>query len=595
MWDERQDFQTGTGNVAMSFLEISEGEFAMSASLHLLPIAAAICLTILAGSVSAQIADPVRTESGLLSGVAGSNPSVRVFKGIPFAAPPVGELRWRPPQPVSSWEGVRKADHFGPSAMQANTGPFGPWTKEFIFGNEVSEDCLYLNVWTAAKTATAKQPVLVYIHGGAFTGGSGEVAVYNGEELARKGLVVVTLNYRLGIFGFFVHPELTRESDHNASGNYGLLDQVAALQWVKKNIAAFGGDPDRVTIAGQSAGAMSVHFLTASPLAKGLFQRAIAESGSGVGRGSMRTREAAEQEGLMFAHEKGADSLASLRALSAAELMAPPPSGNPVRLGPVVDGWFLPADVNAIFARGQQNDVPTLTGLNADEGSASPNYGKLKADAFQTQARQRYRRERAEEFLKLYPAASDTEAAASEKASERDQGVISMALWAQNRAKTAHTNAYLYYFARAIPWPQHPEFGAFHTGEVPYVFENLKQLDRPWEPADRKLADVVSSYWVNFASQGDPNGRGLPRWPAFDAKNARFMRLDAPCAPMPLPDKPRQELFTEFLTGVKTQTAAPHGSRRLTSGRRPANGQAPESAERESQAQTGVGMIDFDR
>jgi para-nitrobenzyl esterase len=494
----------------------------------------------------------VKTVNGILEGMEDASTGIRAFKGIPFAAPPVGELRWRPPQPVNNWEGVRKADRFGPSAMQANTGAFGPWTKEFIFGNEVSEDCLYLNVWTAAKTADAKRPVLVYIHGGAFTGGSGEVAVYNGEELAKKGLVVVTINYRLGVLGFFAHPELTKESDHSASGNYGLLDQVAALQWLQKNIAAFGGDPDNVTIAGQSAGAASVHFLTASPLAKGLFHRAIAQSGSGVGRGPTRTREVAEQEGLRFAKEKGADTLEKLRALSAKDVMTSAPGGSPFRFGPVVDGWFLPEDVTAIFAKRKQNDVPTLTGLNADEGSFSPTYGKIKADAFQKQAQQRYR-DRAETFLKLYPAASDEETGQAQKASERDQGLVSMALWAENRAKTASTKAYLYYFSRVIPWPQHPEFGAFHTSEVPYVFHNLKLLDRPWESADRKLADMVSSYWVNFATRGDPNGSGLPRWPAFDAKNIRYMQLDAQPAPISLPEKPKRELFTEVLTGQVTR------------------------------------------
>lgn len=496
-------------------------------------------------AVSMQIAEPVRVESGLLSGIPGSDPSVRVFKGIPFAAPPVGDLRWRPPQPVKPWKGIRKADRFGPSAMQSNTGPFGPWTKEFIFENAVSEDCLYLNVWTAAKKANAKQPVLVYIHGGAFTGGSGDVALYNGEELAKRGLLIVTINYRLGVLGFLAHPELTKESNHNASGNYGLLDQVAALQWVHNNIAGFGGNPNNVTIAGQSAGAASVHLLTASPLAKGLFQRAIAESGSGVWE-STQPRTTAEQNGLKFAQEKGSDSIAKLRSLPVKDLLATSLVQHPFRFGPVVDGWFLPAKVTDIFAKSEQNDVPTLTGLNADEGSFYSNYGRLNANAFQKQAHDRYG-EKAEAFLKLYPASSNEETEASQKTSERDQGIIAAFLWAGIRARTARTKAYLYYFARAIPWPEHPEFGAFHTSEVPYVFHNLYLLDRPWEQADRQVADTVSAYWINFATKGDPNGRGLPRWPAFDFKNIRLMRLDKLPFPMLLPDKAKREFFTDIL------------------------------------------------
>ncbi len=492
---------------------------------------------------SAQIAAPVRVESGLLSGVSGSDPSVRVYKGVPFARPPIGELRWRPPQPTAHWDGVRKADRFGPSAMQPDTGAFGPWTREFIFGNEVSEDCLYLNIWTAAQDAKAKRPVLVYIHGGGFSGGSGEVAVYDGEELAKKGLIVVTINYRLGALGFLTHPELTRESDHYASGNYGLLDQVAALQWIRKNIAAFGGDPGRVAIAGQSAGAVSVHLLTASPLARGLFQRAIAESGFGPARYFTGTRDSAEQNGVKFARQKGARTLKELRALPAAELIS---AGPGIRFGPVVDGYFLPDDAQTMFEKGRRNDVPTLIGINADEGSSNSAYGKVKVDAFRSRARQRYGN-RAEEFLKLYPVESDAAAGSAEKAADRDRGVVSLAAWAEEREKTAKSKTYLYFFARAIPWPQHPEFGAFHTGEVPYIFRNLKKLERPWEPADRKLADIVSSYWVNFAATGDPNREGLPIWPAFDSKEPRLMRLDAASAAMGLPELAKRDLFTKTL------------------------------------------------
>lgn len=433
---------------------------------------------------------PVRVAEGLLAGTVGNDPTVRVFKGVPFAAPPVGALRWRPPQPLASWSGVRDATHFGSSAVQADTGPFGPWTKEFIFSNAVSEDCLYLNIWTTTASKRAKLPVLVYIHGGAFTGGSGEVAVYKGESLAKKGLVVVTLNYRLGALGFLAHPELTQESEHHTSGNYGLLDQVAALHWIQKNIAAFGGDPKRVTIAGQSAGAMSVHLLMLSPLAKGLFHRAIAQSGSLAGAQSVRTRASAEQEGLVFAKEKGALTLAALRALSAQALLVP--GTTPVRFGPVRDSWLLPETPTL------QSDVPLLTGINGDEGSASPRYAALSA---------------------------------SEKDKQRASGLAALTATAQSHLVVARAKTFLYHFTHAIPWPEHPEFGAFHTGEVPYVFQNLAALKRPWESVDRTLADQVSSYWVNFATSGDPNGKGLPHWPAFEAESAQLQRLDSSIGP----------------------------------------------------------------
>jgi para-nitrobenzyl esterase len=267
-------------------------------------------LVLLTVSVTALHAAPVRTASGLISGVAGADPSVTAFKGIPFAAPPVGDLRWRAPQPAARWQGTRKAEQFSDSCIQKIVPERKPWTAEFMAHNQVSEDCLYLNVWTAAKSAADKRPVLVWFYGGGYNEGSTAVPVYDGEELARKGLVVVTVNYRVGLFGFLAHPDLSKESEHNASGNYGTLDQIAALQWVRQNISAFGGDPGRVTIAGQSAGASSVHNMTASPLAKGLFHRAIAESGSAVAANSRvpGIREA-EQAGVKFAASKGAGGI----------------------------------------------------------------------------------------------------------------------------------------------------------------------------------------------------------------------------------------------------------------------------------------------
>jgi para-nitrobenzyl esterase len=481
----------------------------------------------------------VRVTGGLLEGSASSVPGVRVFKGIPYAAPPVGDLRWRPPQPPAPWSGVRKADKFGDSCVQNLARSRNPWTAEFMVQNAASEDCLCLNVWTAAKAANERRPVLVWIHGGAFAEGSGEVAVYDGAELAQKGLVVVTINYRLGVFGFLTHLELTKESSHQASGNYGLLDAVAALEWVKKNIAAFGGDPQRVTIAGQSAGASAVHALTASPLAKELFHRAIAESGSGMGRRNRDLAEA-EKDGLKFAEAKGAKSIRELRSLPASEL-----TGGGMRFSPVVDGWFLPADTQAIFAQGKQNDVPMLTGLTADEGSASPTYGKLKAAEFKQQVQQRFG-DLTETFLKLYPADDDAQSGLAQKQSAREQGLISMHLWAAQRARTSKAKAWTYYFTRAIPWPEQPQYAAFHTSEVPYVFGNLKLLNRPWEPLDHQLSATMMAYWVNFATTGDPNGKGLPHWPAFDAKNHITMELGEKIGTRAIADAARIEFFAKF-------------------------------------------------
>src|SRR5580704_13443021 len=328
--------------------------------------------------LAAAIKDPVRVEQGQLSGVPGSTPDIRVFKGIPFAAPPVGDLRWRAPTPAADWAGIRKADQFSATCMQT------PYPEGSLYRSEpqpVSEDCLYLNIWTAAKSASDKRPVMVWIHGGAFTRGSGSTPVYNGENFAKKGVVLVTVNYRLGIFGFFAHPELTQESEHHSSGDYGILDEIAALQWVQKNIAAFGGDPKRVTIFGESAGSWAVNVLVASPLTKGLFQRAIGESGANFNKMTK-----------LADLEKSAEDIMKTQGAFSVN----------------VDGWLLPTDVITIFEKGQQNDVPILIGSNADEGTAfmPP---KITVAAFEGTAKQRFGAN-AERFLRIYPATSDEEA-----------------------------------------------------------------------------------------------------------------------------------------------------------------------------------------
>jgi para-nitrobenzyl esterase len=471
------------------------------------------------GAASAAVNEPVRLDAGLLSGVPGTNPEVRVFKGIPFAAPPVGNWRWRAPQAPAHWDGIRSGDQFSPICMQAQAGGRGGAAPP-----QMSEDCLYLNVWTAAKSAGDKRPVLVWLHPGGFTSGAGSQPGFDGQALARKGLVVVTINYRLGIFGFFSYPELTRESDRKACGNYGLMDQVAALQWVQKNIAAFGGDPKRVTIDGDSAGAMSVGDLLVSPQAKGLFHRAIAESGGAIGLSvnPMRKLAEAEQAGLKTAESLGAKSLAELRAKSADEVMKAGRGGSVS-----IDGWFLPDDPGTIFAAGKQNDVPLLVGSNKDEGTFFLQKGP--ADRFLENAHRRFG-EMADTFLKLYPAGSDDEAFASQLAAFRDELGFVMRNLAQLQTKTGKSKAYLYYFTHEPPSPAGSPrggraSGATHGAEAQYVFENLAP-GRPWTDLDRQLADTISSYWVNFAATGDPNGKGLAKWPAFEEKKSdRPMQL----------------------------------------------------------------------
>ncbi len=498
-----------------------------------------LCCSMLSLPALAAGDTTVRVNEGELAGVTEPG-DVRVFKGVPFAAPPVGNLRWRPPQPGAEWQGVRKADRFSANCMQ-EVGIRLPWTAEFMIpeGDGVSEDCLYLNVWTAAKAAGERRPVLVYIHGGGFVEGSGSVLLYNGAQLARKGVVVVTINYRVGALGFLAHPELTRESEHHSSGNYGLLDQIAALKWVQRNIAAFGGDPRRVTIAGQSAGAASVRVMIASPLAGGLFHRAIMESG-----GIVRTPGAlteAEANGVKYAESRRASSLSQLRALPAKEFV-----GNAsIRFAPVADGWLLPEGMMEAFGAAAQNDVPTISGLNADEGSSSTSYGKATPNSFRKQAQESYG-EMAEEFLKLYPADTEVQAGESEKSRGREQLLASIYLWAATRAKISKTSAYTYYFNHAIPWPEHPEFAVFHTSEVPYVFNNLDLLKRPWQAADRRTADRMSSYWVNFITTGSPNGKGLSRWPAFQEQSKNTMELGDRMGPRPIAAPARLEFFTRF-------------------------------------------------
>lgn len=479
--------------------------------------------------------DTIKTDGGLISGTQSTDGSIRIFKGIPFAAPPVGDLRWKAPQPVKAWKDVRKCNAFGASPVQGKPVPFSMWSKEFLIPDEpISEDCLYLNVWTGAKSGKEKRAVLVWIYGGGFASGGSGVPIYDGEAMARKGIVFVSINYRVGIFGFFAHPELTKESGKNASGNYGLMDQVAALQWVKRNIAAFGGDPENVTIAGQSAGSMSVNCLVASPAAKGLFKKAIAESGASVVNSPLRggiTLQMAEQDGTKTAQSLGASTLADLRKIPAEELLK---KGQGLR-SPIVDGYILPAPLSEIFKQNNENEVVLLTGWNEDEGLM---FSPLKnAVDFRKQVAQQYGAD-SSEVLKHYPSENDQQAAASQLNLSRDMifGVQNYA-WANiNSSKGRKT--FVYRFTRKVPGTgEYAKYGAFHTGEVPYAYNNLKFVNRPWEAVDNQLASAMSSYFANFIKSGDPNGDNLPQWPAYENTGNQIMLFGNIQEAKPMPDK----------------------------------------------------------
>ncbi len=498
-------------------------------------LALVIALVMSCTGKQSKLIDPiVDTEYGKVQGAVNESGTVVSFKGIPYAAPPVGDLRWREPQPPAPWEGVRDATKFCANCVQVNNRRL-PWTDEYMIRGESSEDCLFLNIWTPAKSSTDNLPVLVYIHGGGLREGSGSIDVYDGEELAKKGIVVVTINYRVGALGFLAHPWLSAESPHNASGNYGFMDQIASLKWMKANIAAFGGNPEKITVAGQSAGSRSVHQLTASPLAKGLICGAVTMSGASMERiSTFVSSDTALARGVRFTEALGVSSLEELRAKPATDLIAD--------FGASIDGYVLPESMVSIFEKGLQNDVPAIAGLVSDESSSRDDYGKSTVDDFITNAKENYGA-RADEFLSLYPAKTDEEAGRMSVEVAREKGRADLYVWALFRAKTAKTPAYTYYFSRGIPWPEHPEFNAFHTGDVIYWFNNLKKLDRPWTQTDTIVAETASSYLVNFVINGDPNGEGLPEWPAFDGRKTETLELGSEVQVIPVTSKEKIDFF----------------------------------------------------
>lgn len=481
--------------------------------------------------------DIVRVESGLLAGTVGADPAIRVFKGVPFAAPPEGDLRWRPPQPPIAWEGVRRADAFGPICPQFIPAPDTFYGREFYLTEEPqSEDCLYLNIWTAARAPGEKRPVMVWFHGGGMIEGSGSLASFHGEALARKGVVLVTVNYRLGVFGYLAHPELSAESAQGVSGNYGLLDQIAALRWVQRNIAAFGGDPANVTIFGQSAGSISVSLILTSPLARGLCHRAIGQSASAfLTMFGVPTLAQAEESGVRYAASRQAPTLRDLRALSAQALLGKSRAEyQAIGCRPIVDGWAAPDSPAKLVAEGAGDAVSLMVGATANEFTTLFGDGPLSLADYRREAEQAYG-ERAAEFLRLYPAGSDEEAQRARLASAAEGMFTGMRLWAKMQVVHGRPQPYLYYFDRRLPGRNSAFYGAFHSSELYYVFGTLASTDRPWEEVDAKLADLMTSYWANFAARGDPNGPGLPAWPAFDPQRDEVMELGAKVGPMPTP------------------------------------------------------------
>ncbi len=483
----------------------------------------AVLIVCLSCSVSGAGEGTVSVTGGKISGTI--DDGVRCYKGIPFAAPPVGDLRWREPQPVVPWQGVRECSRFGPVCPQR------PYPEKSIYKSPKqpqSEDCLFLNVWTDAKSPDARLPVMVWIHGGALTRGSGSNQIYNGAALAKQGVVVVTINYRLGALGYLAHSQLTAESQHRSSGNYGVLDQLAALRWVKQNIAAFGGDPGRVTIFGESAGSWSVNTLLATPLSRGLVHRAIGQSGATFNRAPLlrddeSDTKTAEQIGEEFAAELQADSIAELRAKPVEEIVE---ASRKFRLRTNIDGWVLPDQVAAIYKAAQHNDVPLLIGSNRDEWTAFTAPAAIpQTMADFDQFISAIYGDKLAAFKEAYGVESEDDIKAAYLGRWRDVVFsLPMRTWARNSAG-GRSNAYLYYFTRVPPVKNHDYLGAYHAAEIAYVFSNLHRLSIDDTDLDRKLSKTMTAYWVNFARTGNPNGPGLPHWPAYDQQQEHYLDL----------------------------------------------------------------------
>jgi para-nitrobenzyl esterase len=497
----------------------------------------------------AQEPAPVNVEEGLLQGVFENG--LTVYKGIPFAAPPVGDLRWRAPQKAAKWEGVRQATQFAP-------GP--PQGQNFSFGK--SEDCLYLNVWTPAKSSKDRIPVLVWIHGGGFAAGAASEQLFDGEKLAKKGVVLVCIAYRLGQLGFLAHPELSAENPNHTSGNYGLLDMIASLQWIRKNIAAFGGDPNKVTIFGESAGGIAVSMLCASPLAKGLFSGAICESGGSFGPSrakslsgeNMKLLKDAEIAGEAYLKSTGVSSIAELRKIDTEKL----PGGMQLGMAwPNIDGWVIPDDQYKLYAAGNYNDVPVLIGYNSDEG-ASFSRTKTPEDYFKA-VRDRYGRF-ADDLIKAYPTGENS---VPKTARDLDRDAAfgwHTWIWARLQSQTGKSKVFYYYFDQHPDYPEDSPragYGSSHGSEIAYVFQHLDASNPMMRntqitKADLDISEAMSTYWTNFAKYGDPNGKTVPAWPAFSDAHPVVMYFNQTPYTGPVPSGESLKVLDAYFSWRRT-------------------------------------------
>ena len=480
----------------------------------------------------------VKVDGGWIRGTVSED--MVIYKGIPFAAPPVGDLRWKAPQKVQPWEGVLDTQDYAPCPVQNTDNPYG-W----------SEDCLYLNIWTPAESPREKLPVLVWIYGGGFGGGGTADPVTDGTELARHGVIMVSIAYRVGKIGFLAHPELSAENPDKVSGNYGLLDQIAALEWIQDNISAFGGDPDKVTIFGESAGGISVSMLCASPLAEGLFRGAISESGGSFGPNrpvtypgeNMKLLKDAEKDGLKIAESLSASSLAELRALPAEAFLHRGIAGGGG--WPIVDGHVIPDDQFRLYEKGEYNDVAIMAGYNSDEG-ASFSWNK-DAQSHISQVKHRFG-PYAERLLTAYPVEGD-KVGNSARDLMRDAAFgWHTWSWCRLQKMTGGSKVYLYYFDQHPEYPEgSPMYGyeSPHGQEVRYVFQHLEE-ENP-TPSDKALMTMMGRYWTNFAKYLDPNGPGLPSWPEFDNDNPQAMYLTGPLPfSGPVPDEKSMMVLDEY-------------------------------------------------
>lgn len=501
-----------------------------------------------AGLCLAQSPAPVRVEGGLLQGT--SDDGLTVYRGIPFAAPPVGNLRWRAPQPAAKWSGSRQADKFAPACMQGTGGPPSP-----PGATAPSEDCLYLNVWTPAKSAGDRIPVLVWIYGGGFNAGATSEPLYSGEKLARKGVVLVSIAYRVGQLGFLAHADLSAESRHHVSGNYGLLDMIAGLQWVQKNISAMGGDPRRVTIFGESAGGIAVSMLCASPLAKGLFQGAISESGGSFGPPrttffpgeNLKRLHDAEQSGEAWVKSAGVSSIAEMRKTPADKL--PRVQG---LAWPIIDGWVIPDDQYVLYEAHRYNDVPILVGYNSDEGAsfAPPR----TTEAYVKSVKERYG-PFADRLLQAYPAGEGKVAKTARDLTRDAAFGWHTWIWARLQAKTGKSKVFYYYFDQHPDYPADSPragYGSPHGSEIPYVFEHLDSPNRQNTKADGAISEAMATYWTNFAKRGDPNGEGMPKWPAFSDANAQVMYFAQTPHTGPVPNPEALQVLDSYFAWRRT-------------------------------------------